>query len=309
MVVVADAGMFRQRQPTRVRRGRVAVHRRPRGSPRRPMIWRPISIGTVSFSPTARSSTPSPPRSTRHRRQEQRPESEPNRLGSPPPIPSRGGRGVGVLDQTARCATPRHSTCRRTRPARSSPGTKAAAHQPEFMTNRDGSQRTRRGLVAAGAAPGRLNGATSPTSTPPPIMPGNRNHRQLPRPLASSGASFRMSKLRPRCQPMFARTRDAIEAHLTIVFTALALSREVQSRTGLSLRRFLRFKPLRSATIDLQRRHRHLPTRPGTPRSRSGCGKPALRQMTLLFGAGLPGSVVSPGGTRATPLGFADTLR
>ncbi|TXI52051.1 MAG: IS1634 family transposase, partial [Mycolicibacter arupensis] len=43
-----------------------------------------------------------------------------------------------------------------------------------------------------------------------------------------------------------------IEAHLTIVFTALAVSREVQNRTGLSLRRFLRtLKPLRSATIDL----------------------------------------------------------
>ena len=36
------------------------------------------------------------------------------------------------------------------------------------------------------------------------------------------------------------------------MFTALAVSREVQTRTGLSLRRFLRtLKPLRSATIDL----------------------------------------------------------
>lgn len=65
-------------------------------------------------------------------------------------------------------------------------------------------------------------------------------------------ASFRMSKTDLAARPMFARTRDAIEAHLTIVFTALALSREVQTRTGLSLRRFLRtLKPLRSATIDL----------------------------------------------------------
>ncbi len=65
-------------------------------------------------------------------------------------------------------------------------------------------------------------------------------------------ASFRMSKSDLAARPMFARTRDAIEAHLTIVFTALAVSREVQSRTGLSLRRFLRtLKPLRSATIDL----------------------------------------------------------
>lgn len=65
-------------------------------------------------------------------------------------------------------------------------------------------------------------------------------------------ASFRMSKHDLQARPMFARTRDAIEAHLTIVFTALAVSREVQNRTGLSLRRFLRtLKPLRSATIDL----------------------------------------------------------
>jgi hypothetical protein len=61
-----------------------------------------------------------------------------------------------------------------------------------------------------------------------------------------------MSKTDLAARPMFARTRDAIEAHLTIVFTALAVSRTVQNRTGLSLRRFLRtLKPLRSATIEI----------------------------------------------------------
>jgi hypothetical protein len=51
---------------------------------------------------------------------------------------------------------------------------------------------------------------------------------------------------------MFARTRDAIEAHLTVVFTALAVSRALQNRTGLSLRRVLRaLKPLRSATVEI----------------------------------------------------------
>ncbi|TDO25974.1 transposase [Kribbella sp. VKM Ac-2527] len=64
--------------------------------------------------------------------------------------------------------------------------------------------------------------------------------------------SFRMSKTDLRARPMFARTRDAIEAHLTIVFTALAVSRAVQNRTGLSLRRVLRtLKPLRSATVEI----------------------------------------------------------
>jgi len=63
-------------------------------------------------------------------------------------------------------------------------------------------------------------------------------------------ASFRMSKTDLRARPMFARTEDAIEAHLTIVFAALAVSREVQTRTGLALRNVLRqLRPLRSATI------------------------------------------------------------
>lgn len=62
--------------------------------------------------------------------------------------------------------------------------------------------------------------------------------------------SFRMTKSDLAARPLFARTRDAIEAHLTIVFTALAVSRTVQNRTGLSIRRVLRtLKPLRSADI------------------------------------------------------------
>src|SRR5699024_1931687 len=52
--------------------------------------------------------------------------------------------------------------------------------------------------------------------------------------------SFRMSKTDLRARPMFHRTRQAIEAHLTIVFTALAVSREVQRRSGLAIRNVIR---------------------------------------------------------------------
>jgi hypothetical protein len=62
--------------------------------------------------------------------------------------------------------------------------------------------------------------------------------------------SFRMSKTDLQARPFFARTKDAIEAHLTIVFTALAVSRTIQDRTGYSIRKVLReLRPLRSATI------------------------------------------------------------
>src|SRR5699024_7408562 len=44
-------------------------------------------------------------------------------------------------------------------------------------------------------------------------------------------ASFRMSKTDLRARPMFHHTREAIEAHLTIVFAALALARYLQNAT------------------------------------------------------------------------------
>ena len=63
-------------------------------------------------------------------------------------------------------------------------------------------------------------------------------------------ASFRMSKTDLAARPMFHRTRDSIEAHLTIVFAALAVARTAQARTGLTVRRIVRtLRPLRSATI------------------------------------------------------------
>ncbi len=62
--------------------------------------------------------------------------------------------------------------------------------------------------------------------------------------------SFRMSKTDLAARPMFVRTKDAIEAHLTIVFTALAVARTVQHRSGLAVRNVIRqLRPLRSATI------------------------------------------------------------
>ncbi len=49
--------------------------------------------------------------------------------------------------------------------------------------------------------------------------------------------SFRMSKHDLAARPIFHRTRASIEAHLTIVFAALAVSRLIEARTGWSIRR------------------------------------------------------------------------
>lgn len=72
--------------------------------------------------------------------------------------------------------------------------------------------------------------------------------------------SFRMSKTDLRARPMFHHTKDAIEAHLTIVFTALAVSREIQNRTGLAIRNVIRqLRPLRSATIAINATEQTIP--------------------------------------------------
>ncbi len=45
-------------------------------------------------------------------------------------------------------------------------------------------------------------------------------------------------------------TRDVIEAHLTVVFAALEVSRMVQERSGLAIGKLVKLlRPLRSATI------------------------------------------------------------
>ncbi|BBY59330.1 hypothetical protein MSAR_24660 [Mycolicibacterium sarraceniae] len=62
--------------------------------------------------------------------------------------------------------------------------------------------------------------------------------------------SFRMPKSDLRARPMFHRTHEAIEAHLTIVFTALAIAHNVQDRSGLAIAKVIKnLRPLRSATI------------------------------------------------------------
>jgi hypothetical protein len=52
--------------------------------------------------------------------------------------------------------------------------------------------------------------------------------------------SFRMSKSDLQARPIYHRKRDSIEAHLTIVFAALAVTRWTEARTGWSIRKFVK---------------------------------------------------------------------
>jgi hypothetical protein len=60
-----------------------------------------------------------------------------------------------------------------------------------------------------------------------------------------------MSKHDLQARPVYHRKRDSIEAHLTIVFSALAVSRWIEDQTGWTIRKFVR-TARRYQTIEIQ---------------------------------------------------------
>lgn len=64
--------------------------------------------------------------------------------------------------------------------------------------------------------------------------------------------SFRMSKSDLKARPIYHHKKESIEAHLTIVFAALAISRVIEAQTGISIKKFVNsLKPLRTGVIDV----------------------------------------------------------
>lgn len=76
--------------------------------------------------------------------------------------------------------------------------------------------------------------------------------------------AFRMSKSDLKARPIFHRTRDSIDAHLTVVFAALSVARYIEANTGLSIRRFVRkLAPIRTGIVSVN--SASLPIQPMIP--------------------------------------------
>jgi hypothetical protein len=69
--------------------------------------------------------------------------------------------------------------------------------------------------------------------------------------LLEAEKSFHMSKHDLQARPIYHHKRESIDAHLTIVFAALAISRWIEARTGWPIRRFVR-TARRYRTIQIQ---------------------------------------------------------
>jgi hypothetical protein len=66
--------------------------------------------------------------------------------------------------------------------------------------------------------------------------------------------AFRMSKHDLAARPIYHRTRDSIDAHMTIVFAALAISHRIETQTGWSIKKFVRTaRRYRTVTIQAGR--------------------------------------------------------
>ena len=63
--------------------------------------------------------------------------------------------------------------------------------------------------------------------------------------------AFRMSKHDLKARPIYHRKRESIDAHLAVVFAALAVSHWIEQRTGWTIKKFVRtFRRYRQVTIN-----------------------------------------------------------
>ena len=61
-----------------------------------------------------------------------------------------------------------------------------------------------------------------------------------------------MTKSDLQARPIFHQKRDSIEAHLTICFAALAISRYIQDKTKLSIKKFVqKLEPIKTGVIQI----------------------------------------------------------
>ena len=125
----------------------------------------------------------------------------------------------------------------------------AAARKPRFVKVKGDSRALDEAALARARRVAGLKGYV--TNLPPSVVPPAEviSHYHD---LWHVEQSFRFTKHDLAARPLFVRTRDAIEAHVTVVFAALAVSRAAYARTGITPKQLVkRLRTLRSATIRL----------------------------------------------------------
>jgi transposase len=112
---------------------------------------------------------------------------------------------------------------------------KAPVKRNRFITITGGDKSVNRALEAKARAQAGIKGYTTNITNPTPEFVIGAYHQ-----LWHIEKAFRMSKHDLRARPIYHHTRESIEAHLTIVFAALAVTRLIEEQTGWSIKKFVR---------------------------------------------------------------------
>lgn len=104
-----------------------------------------------------------------------------------------------------------------------------------FVTITDATTSVNRELEAKTRTLAGLKGYVTNLTDPSPEIVISAYHR-----LFQIEKSFRMAKSDLAARPIYHRTRESIEAHLSIVFAALAVARVIEDTTGWSIRKFIK---------------------------------------------------------------------
>jgi transposase len=112
---------------------------------------------------------------------------------------------------------------------------KAPVKRNRFITITGGDKHVNRALEAKARALAGIKGYTTNITNPTPEFVIGAYHQ-----LWHIEKAFRMSKHDLRARPIYHHTRESIEAHLTIVLAALAVTRLIEEQTGWSIKRFVR---------------------------------------------------------------------
>jgi len=141
-----------------------------------------------------------------------------------------------------------------------------AARTPRFVKTRNGATSLDEAALARARRLVGLKGYV--TNVPATIMPAAEVIASY-HSLWQVEASFRMSKTDLRARPMFHHAREAIEAHLTIVMSALAIARHLQDTTEISIKKIVQaLRPLQQITITIAG-HDHTAADPLTDTARA----------------------------------------
>ena len=179
--------------------------------------------------------------------------------------------GVGLLPQDGPPGTARPSPCRRTGPRPSSPARRPPAPRGSSPPS-NGTQSLDEASLARARRLAGLKGYV--TNIPAAVMPAGEVIASY-HDLWQVEASFRMSKTDLRARPIFHHTRESIEAHLTIVFAALAVARYLQDATGMSIKKIVRtLRPLQQINVRIAG-HDHLAEDPLTDTAREPSSTPS----------------------------------